>query len=297
MKYQYDFNVAGISFRWTTEFALELEERYRAFLQVGSQQPEVVYHVIIGEPVRDVKKETVLYDGKGFRVTEDSGYRYRTFFYSRVHPKRVVTLVQKRGCENRYRLYLPEGVWRDFQRTKTWSFYMAFEEMFYTRGRIMLHAAYVETKEGAVLFTGPSGIGKSTQAELWEQYGDGIIMNGDRTVLYERDGKVYAAGSPYAGSSAVYRNYESPVRAIIVLGKGEDNQTQRLKGSAALLPLMRESTFVYMDGNMKRRQAELLCSAAEKLPVYRYLCRKDVSAVERLKEVLRRENIEDRKDE
>ena len=31
MKYQYDFSVAGISFRWITGMPLELEERYRAF--------------------------------------------------------------------------------------------------------------------------------------------------------------------------------------------------------------------------------------------------------------------------
>ena len=168
---------------------------------------------------------------------------------------------------------------------------MAFEEMFYTRGRILLHAAYVETEEGAVLFSGPSGIGKSTQAQLWEQYGGGVTINGDRTVLYEKEGRIFAAGSPYAGSSGVYRNYQSSVRAIVILSQGERNQIQKLKESRCLLPLMRESTFAYMDEKMKKKQAELLFSAAEKIPVYTFQCRKDASAVEDLRRRFRQDGV------
>ena len=159
---------------------------------------------------------------------------------------------------------------------------MAFDEMFYYRRRVMLHAAFVETKQGAVLFSGPSGIGKSTQARLWEEHADGITMNGDRAILYEKDDRIFAAGSPYACSSSIYRNYQSPVRAIVILAQGERNRIQRLTQRECIFPLMKESTFVFMDEKMKIEQAELLFSVAEKIPVYSYQCRKDESAVEDL---------------
>lgn len=291
MKYQYDFSVAGISFRWITGMPLELEERYRAFLLEEPRTPEILYEVLTGRPSRDRRGERELYAGEFCRITEDGQYRYRTFPYSKVHKEREVTLVRRRECADQYRLYLPKEVQEDFKRAKNWSFYIAFEEMFYTRGRILLHAAYVETEEGAVLFSGPSGIGKSTQAQLWEQYGGGVTMNGDRAVLYEKEGRIFAAGSPYAGSSGVYRNYQSSVRAIVILSQGERNQIQKLKESRCLLPLMRESTFAYMDEKMKKKQAELLFSAAEKIPVYTFQCRKDASAVEDLRRRFRQDGV------
>ena len=37
------------------------------------------------------------------------------------------------------------------------------------RSAVILHASYIDWDGSAILFTGPSGTGKSTQAELWEQ--------------------------------------------------------------------------------------------------------------------------------
>ena len=51
-------------------------------------------------------------------------------------------------------------------------------------GQLVLHSSYVLTQSGAaVLFSGPSGIGKSTQAALWQQYAGADVINGDRTLL------------------------------------------------------------------------------------------------------------------
>lgn len=282
MKYQYHFKVADISFCWITGFPLEPDERYKVFFTGETEKPDVIYEVLSGSPSRNKDAERQLYEGEFCRITEDDRYRYRIFPYSNVHIGREITLVRHLDCDDRYRIYLPEEVQKDFVRAKNWSFYMAFDEMFYYRRRVMLHAAYVETKQGAVLFSGPSGIGKSTQARLWEEHADGITMNGDRAILYERDDRIFAAGSPYAGSSSIYRNYQSPVRAIVILAQGERNRIQRLTQRECIFPLMKESTFAFMDEKMKIEQAELLFSVAEKIPVYSYQCRKDESAVEDL---------------
>lgn len=52
------------------------------------------------------------------------------------------------------------------------------------RGMLVLHSSYVLRKEGdAILFSGASGIGKSTQAELWREFASARVINGDRALI------------------------------------------------------------------------------------------------------------------
>lgn len=314
MEYQYDFMIAGIPIRWKTQFPLELDERYRNFLyescaadhtaekkekhlrlktdrylgetSVAKDRPVFTCEISSSKPKREKEQERVLYEGEWYRITENAGTVYRTFPYSLSDPDCVVTLERRQECPDMSRLYLPQGKEEDFISAKVWAFYMALEEVFYTRGRILLHASCIETDGGAVLFTGPSGIGKSTQADMWSKYRNAVIINGDRTVLYEENGHFFASGSPYAGSSKIYRNIQSEIRAVVICGQGEENKIRRCSGREILLPLMKESTFPYMDGEMRRQQAELLFCIAEHVPVYTARFRKDESAVEMLEETL-----------
>jgi len=282
VEYQYHFNIAEIPMYWISEIPLTFSERYRPFLRSGEDVPELVVRIVVGKPDRNTSGEILLHEEDRYRVEEDAVFRYRTFPYIAGDWENATTLMRRKDCSDAYTIWLPEKMRNIFPKVENPFFYMAFDEMLYLRGRIMLHASYVETKSGAVLFTGPSGIGKSTQAGLWEGCGYGKIMNGDRTILYEKDGTIFASGSPCAGSSHIYRNYQSPVRAVIVLEQGEENQIHRLVGRKCLFPLLKESTFSYMDEEMKRKQAELLFAVAERIPVYHYRCRKDESAVEYL---------------
>ena len=46
---------------------------------------------------------------------------------------------------------------------------------------MVLHCSVLKVKSGVILFSGPSGIGKSTQAGLWTKYRKARVINGDRT--------------------------------------------------------------------------------------------------------------------
>ena len=50
----------------------------------------------------------------------------------------------------------------------------------------------------AILFSAPSGTGKSTQADLWQKYVRGVeIINGDRAIIGIEDNGVKAYGLPF----------------------------------------------------------------------------------------------------
>ena len=109
----------------------------------------------------------------------------------------------------------------------------------------VLHSAYTVYEGQAILFTAPSGVGKSTQAELWEKHRGAHLINGDRSLLHFRDGRLYASGWPVCGSSGVCRNECYPVRAIVLLEQAGENRVDRLTEQEYTLRLMRELTINY----------------------------------------------------
>ncbi len=112
----------------------------------------------------------------------------------------------------------------------------------------ILHSAYVLYKGEAILFTAPSGTGKSTQAELWRKYRGAEVINGDRCLLQFREGRLWAFGWPVCGSSGICQNRSYPVRAVVLLDQAGENRVDQLSYRDYVLRLMREITINYHNG-------------------------------------------------
>ena len=91
---------------------------------------------------------------------------------------------------------------------------METEHLLIENNGIVLHASYIEWNNKAILFTAPSGNGKSTQADLWASHRQAEIINGDRAVIRIIDGKIFADGIPFSGSSTYCKNRTLPLAAI-----------------------------------------------------------------------------------
>ena len=105
----------------------------------------------------------------------------------------------------------------------------ALEQVCITLQAALLHTSFIKWQGKAILFTAPSGTGKSTQADLWRRIEGAEIINGDRAVLRKEGGIWKAWGLPYAGSSRIFRNESAPVGAIVVLRKNDRNELRRLR--------------------------------------------------------------------
>lgn len=92
----------------------------------------------------------------------------------------------------------------------------------------LIHASYVDYNGSGIVFTGPSGIGKTTQAELWKKHRNATIVNGDKVFVRLVDDKFYAYGSPWKGSSPYGINHKSELKGIVVLLQGKSNTIRRL---------------------------------------------------------------------
>lgn len=144
---------------------------------------------------------------------------------------------------------------------------LGLETLLLHRGGLLLHASFIRLRDGrGVVFSAPSGTGKSTQADLWAVWEGAEILNGDRAALLPGHGGWTSWGLPYAGSSEIYRNESAPLAAVVLLRQAAENRASRLPGARAFAGLL----------------AALLAS----VPAYLLECRPDRGAVETLKQVL-----------
>lgn len=151
--------------------------------------------------------------------------------------------------------------------------------------RLVLHASYISHKDRAILFTAPSGTGKSTQAELWRKHRGAEILNGDRAVVGLREEQPFAFGFPMSGSSEYCVNRSLPLSCIVSLKQGPENIIRRLKGRDALRVLLNGT---YSDPKHPEDFARNMNTAISLLcvPVFELSCRPDVGAVEALEQAL-----------
>ena len=153
-------------------------------------------------------------------------------------------------------------------------------------GAISLHSSFITHRGQAILFSAPSGTGKSTQAALWEQHAHAEQINGDRSVIRCVDGVWTAFGFPFAGSSGIYKNKSAPIRAIVVLRQAKDNTIERLGASEAFRLLYSETAIQRWNTQGHAAAVDLLIRLSAAVPVYRLCCTPDARAVELLQQTL-----------
>lgn len=158
-------------------------------------------------------------------------------------------------------------------------------------GGLMLHASFIRWQGRGILFSATSGVGKSTQADLWAQCCQAEVLNGDRAALRPGPDGWSAYGLPYAGSSGIYRNEHAPVAAIVLLGQAKENSIRRVSPAQALCALFPEVSKQGWDPLWTNRAVELLTQLVTQVPVYRLECLPDPSAVDCLKAALQRQPL------
>ena len=144
---------------------------------------------------------------------------------------------------------------------------------------LLLHASLIKFDGNAIAFAGPSGIGKSTQANLWQQHLGAQIINGDRAVLRKTADGWFAYGSPYAGTSGIYKNDSAPLSAIVFLSQAEENHLQTLNPTEAFRHLYPELSIHHWDKQFVTQATDIALSLLADVPVYWLQCRPDQSAV------------------
>lgn len=151
---------------------------------------------------------------------------------------------------------------------------------------LMLHSSLIDVDGSGIMFVGPSGIGKTTQAELWMKYRDAIIINGDMALVHEEDGVFRGYGCPWHGSSPYCENRDVLLKGIIVLEQASENTIEKLDGLVLFERMVNNIFIPHWFKPGVESAMETIDHLLTNVPVYLLKCRKDEEAVSMVERVL-----------
>ena len=153
-------------------------------------------------------------------------------------------------------------------------------------GGLLLHTAWIAHAGEAILFTAPSGTGKSTQAELWRRSRGAEVINGDRAMVRCTETGAEAVGIPFCGSSGISKNRTLPVRAVVYLTQASRNTVTRLQGVRAFRNIWEGCSVHTWNREDVTKAMDAVQWLIASVPVYHLACTPDESAVAALEAVL-----------
>lgn len=289
--YDSSFRIAGITVSIRFPKPLEIGEPFREFYLEGvngescqfqavfqemEQLPEIVGKLFYEDPMFSVY-ETI--EGKKIRC-------YREYY----HAEKIDTIsIYEESEQKVFVSYLRER--KEPVKTIFQAFYyIGWEQMLFQKERVFLHGSFLKTEFGGIVFSGPSGIGKSTQADLWIRSGLGTLLNGDKVILYQEQDTWQGAGSPYAGSSNCYKNEICPIEGIFFLKWGDACKIRSLEPPEAFKQVYGNLTVNRWNESFVRGCCDLVQKMIFQIPMYEFTCTPNQSSVKYLWEYLQRRN-------
>ena len=96
-----------------------------------------------------------------------------------------------------------------------------------------------------------------------------------------------AFGGPIAGTSRIYKDVQAPIRAIVYLHQGSENQLTFLDRRHAFMALYSQAVKSSHDAAFNESLIPLIQRIIEAVPVADYFCQPNASAVEYLRDRLK----------
>jgi hypothetical protein len=135
-------------------------------------------------------------------------------------------------------------------------------------GGFLLHAASVIRNGRAFLFSGISGVGKTTISRLAPP--DVTLLTDEVSYVRRDAGEYRACGTPFAGELAqVGENCSAPVAALFFLDKGPENRIQSVSTPEAVGRLLRNILFFAEDAELVKLVFRSACEFVDRVPVQR----------------------------
>ena len=176
-----------------------------------------------------------------------------------------------RLAESDYRL----NVWLRRTNDLNMAYYMETGRVFTDKtlayDSIMLHASAVVVDGYAYLFSGPSGMGKSTHTRLYlDTFGqNAVIINDDKPTLRRQGQTWYAYGTPWCGKDGINRNLRAPLAGICFLHRG-DTLLRRISPAEAAVDLIRQTQHYQREKENVRMLLSLIDQLAREIPVFSF---------------------------
>ncbi|MBQ4518552.1 MAG: hypothetical protein II997_08215 [Clostridia bacterium] len=144
----------------------------------------------------------------------------------------------------------------------------------------IIHASSLAYDGKGLLFSAPSGTGKSTHTNLWTKYAPGTeIVNDDMPIVRLENGVPYLYGAPWSGKNSIHKNLRVPLKAIVFIERGKTCSLTDMDSMDAVWKLF-EAVRKPVIADLAEKNLDIMAKIIEALPVYRLQCDISQEAVE-----------------
>lgn len=148
------------------------------------------------------------------------------------------------------------------------------------RGFFALHSASILYNDKAILFSGPSGTGKSTHTAIWERLFGTPILNGDINLIGFENDTPYVYGTPWCGTSKIYTTKAYPLGGIVLLRQSMDNAIDQLEPHKKQLLVAQRLISHSWNDSLFNNNLQFADKLIPHVPIFRLNCNmKDEAAI------------------
>ena len=152
-----------------------------------------------------------------------------------------------------------------------------------------MHGSAISYEGKGIVFSAPSGTGKSTHAGLWKRYyGDRVEhINDDKPAIRFDERAPVLYGTPWSGKTDTNSNISAPLKAIVFLKQAPENRIQRLSVSDAVAYIHRETVRPFYDEALSMKVLETAERLIQSVPVFLLECTISQQAVDLVKSTMK----------
>ncbi len=164
----------------------------------------------------------------------------------------------------------------------------AFADRLAYLGGLVMHGSAISYDGKGIVFSAPSGTGKSTHTGLWKkQYGDRVVhINDDKPAIRFLESGPVVYGTPWSGKTDTNSNSSAPLKAVVFLKQAPENRIQPLSVADAIAHIYRETFRPFYDEALSMKVLEAAERLIQSVPVFLLECTISSQAVELVKNIM-----------
>ena len=146
------------------------------------------------------------------------------------------------------------------------------------KGMVALHSASIFYRSKAWLFSGHSGMGKSTHTNLWKELYEISLLNGDLNLLAFENGQPVVHGIPWCGTSEICTTKTYHLGGIILLNQAPTDRVEELPEDKKQLLVSQRLISPAWTVTLFERNMDIVEDIVSKIMVCKLHCTKEPSA-------------------
>ncbi len=211
-------------------------------------------------------------------VGEDTASWYEPYLYTGDKEPHMTLTLNHRDIE----YLLEEGQDFTYGTAENSLLSTAFNRKLFWHMGTYLHSSALLFDGRVYLFSGHSGVGKSTlTSRICSRFGEerAKVINDDKPSLRIIEDKCIVYGTPFAGGTSKQLNLSGELGAIVFLEQSDHNELVRLSDSEAIFRIM-EQSITRHNQSIADRLLEIYSVVMDKYPIYKLFCTDSDEAVD-----------------